>query len=110
MKLCALVSLGILSIAPALLFESAAEAHDIWNNGAAVPEWVKRLCCGEIEAHNLRNSEVKMTPNGYVINGWPEIIPYEKALPSPDGSYWAFYENVDDGDAMHCFFAPMGSS
>ena len=106
-----MISLGIFSMAPVMLFDGVgADAHDVWSNGVSVPDWVKRMCCGSSEAHNLRDREVKLTPKGYIINGWPEVIPYAKALPSPDGTYWAFYQNVDDGNSMNCFFAPMGST
>ena len=100
--------IGMLSVI--LLAGTGAKAHDFWNNGLPVPEWVKRACCGPFEAHNLRDKDVKLTPQGYIIIGWPEVIPYAKALPSPDGTYWAFYDNVDDGNTMHCFFAPVGST
>ncbi|MGD1037381.1 MAG: hypothetical protein ABR878_09320 [Roseiarcus sp.] len=111
MRISAVASLGIFAMTHVILFNGArADAHDLWRNGEPVPEWVKRMCCGSIEAHNLRDSEVKVTPDGYLINGWPDVIPYAKALPSPDGTYWAFYEDVDDGDSMNCFFAPIGTS
>lgn len=111
MKISAAGFLSVFGMATCLLFACArADAHDIWNNGAPVSEWVKRMCCGPYEAHNLKDSEVKLTARGYVINGWPAVIPYATALPSPDGTYWAFYQDADDGNAMNCFFAPMGSS
>jgi len=110
MRISALACRGAIGLAASVLFVGAACAHDVWNNGSPVPDWVKKMCCGPYEAHSLRGDQVKQTARGYQIDGWPEVIPYNKALPSPDGAYWAFYDNPDDGNTMNCFFAPMSSS
>lgn len=111
MKVSAIISVGISVMTPVIPFNGArADAHDLWRSGDPAPEWVKRMCCGSAEAHSLRDSEVRLTPDGYLINGRPDVIPYARAPPSPDGTFWAFYEDVDDGDSMNCFFAPIGTS
>jgi hypothetical protein len=84
-----------------------SSAHDLWSNDQPVPEWVKKSCCGKEDAHNLPDEVVKVTPQGYAIPEYPDVIPYAKALPSPDGTYWAFYQKNEYGWMMFCFFAPI---
>ena len=103
------------SVVVAMMFWAAltsAKAHDVWANGGPVPEWVKRHCCGPEDVHHLIPSEVHMTPDGYVIDGYNgPPVPFAVALPSQDGDYWAFWGVQPDGTqtVIFCFFAPPGS-
>ena len=94
------------------IFASEADAHDYWASGEAVPAWVKSECCGVADAHHLRPDQVHVTPSGYKVDGYREIIPEKRLLPSPDGDWWVFYRNSNDGNQgpVYCFFGPVQGS
>ena len=106
------VKTAIIATLLAFMTPVSAMAHDVWANGGPVPEWVKRHCCGPEDVHHLLPSEVHMTPDGYVIDGYKgQPVPFYMALPSQDGDYWAFWGVRPDGTqtVIFCFFAPPGS-
>lgn len=93
---------------------STAQAHDKWADGSTVPAWVKAECCGPEDVHHLDPSEVHQVQGGYSIDGYPDVVPYARALPSMDGDYWIFYKVTDTSSGPHfspvyCFFVPMGA-
>ena len=90
----------------------AARAHDLWADGGPVPGWVKAQCCGPSDAHHLTAGQVHVTPHGYRLDGCSRAIAQDKLLPSPDGSWWVFYRDCDDGSqsTVHCFFGPDSGS
>ena len=92
-----------------LLLSSPASAHDRWADGSPVPAWVKTACCGPEDVHHLRPEQVRLTPEGYWVEGYPEVIPVGKALPSADGDYWIFYKELGAGmfSSVYCFFTPF---
>jgi hypothetical protein len=95
-------------IAAVLLLSTPALAHDHWSNGEPVPAWVKSQCCGKDDAHHLRASAVHIMADGFHIDGLKTVVPMTSALPSPDGSYWAFWSAASEPDpAIRCFFAPL---
>ncbi len=89
-----------------------AEAHDQWGDGRPVPAWVKAQCCGPEDAHHLTDDQVHVTAGGYRLDGYSRVIGEDKLLPSPDGSWWVFYRNYDDGSqsTVYCFFGPERGS
>lgn len=91
---------------------TCAVAHDSWSNGDPIPPWVKAQCCGVSDAHHLSSDQVHVTPSGYKIDGYSRIVTEDRLLPSPDGSWWVFYRNYDDGSqsSVYCFFGPLSSS
>ena len=91
---------------------NAAHAHDAWSNGDPVPAWVKEQCCGPADAHHLSAEQVHVTPDGYRLDGYTRVIREDRLLPSPDGSWWGFYRNYDDGSqsTVYCFFGPERGS
>ena len=93
-------------------FSSAAPAHDVWSNGEPVPAWVKKACCGPEDVHHLSPSQVHLTPGGWRVEGYPDLIPIGKELPSPDGGYWIFYRTFSNGDTsmVYCFFTPLNGT
>ena len=108
----------VLAVVSALVLGApAARAHDAWSDGSPIPEWVKRHCCGEADAHHLQPGDVSEDAEGYHVRGYPWPIPKDRALPSQDGEYWLFYPTYwnDYGDrAKHdglprCFFIPLGA-
>jgi hypothetical protein len=103
------MSRSIIALAAGLaLFPSAAHAHDRWDNGEAVPPWVKTECCGPKDAQHLRPDQVRRNAAGdYVVDIYPDPIPAHIALPSQDGDYWLFFYN-DYGfyGSVRCFFVP----
>lgn len=88
-------------------FEHPAHAHDAWESGAPVPAWVKASCCGPEDVHHLQPEQVHAKADGYHIDGISTVVPYDKALPSQDGDYWAFYRPGVKDPWVFCFFAPV---
>ena len=105
MKLLATFTLLIATLLP-------AQAHQTWANGVPIPEWVSKSCCGPADAHRLKPDQVRRVDNGYVIEGYPNVIYDAQVLPSEDGEYWAFYSEFRDADgvraftSVYCFFVP----
>lgn len=99
--ICAMTGLAMLA--------TRSHAHDSWDNGEPVPVWVKDACCGKADAHHLTADQVHVVDGGYLVDGYPGIIPERSALPSPDGSYWIFYAIHADGtfSPVYCFFSPL---
>ena len=85
------------------LTASPAFAHDYWPNGEPVPPWVKKWCCNENDIHRLNPNAVHVRPDGYHIDGLKNVIPAEKAIPSPDGQYWAFFRENPADDEPYIF-------
>jgi hypothetical protein len=100
-------------LALASLIGSAPEsfAHDQWSNGEPVPRWVKAACCGPEDAHHLQSTQVQQGPDGWRVDGYRQLIPNGRELPSLDGTYWIFYRNLSDGSQskVYCFFVPIPS-
>jgi hypothetical protein len=94
-----------------IFFATPAMGHDFWSNGDPVPGWVKAECCGPRDVHHLRSGAVHILQDGYHIDGLKTVIPIERALPSPDGSYWAFWNPVGEPEpVIFCFFAPLNGA
>jgi hypothetical protein len=93
----------------ACLFANPAVAHDYWSNGEPAPPWVKSQCCGLQDVHRLHPGAVHIQADGYHIYGIKTVIPVGRALPSPDGSYWAFRNPVGEPEPViiFCFLAPL---
>ena len=91
---------------------ATADAHDRWANNEPVPPWVKAVCCGPDDVHHLSPEQVHITPDGYRVDGYPDLIPQEQAQPSPDGDYWIFYRHFPEGglSKVYCFFAPFNGT
>lgn len=90
---------------------SAGLAHDRWGNGEPVPPWVKATCCGPSDVHRIPASDIQARPDGYHIEGLTTVVPYDRALPSPDGAYWGFWSEEREPDVLiYCFFAPVNGS
>jgi hypothetical protein len=104
---CGLIILGALLMIAATIGD--ARAHDLWTNDQPVPPWVKSACCGAKDAHNLPREAVHMMRDGYVMDGWDEVIPFAKTQPSPDDSYWIFYNRENGAHILYCVFVPVGS-
>jgi hypothetical protein len=92
-----------------------AHAHDYWNNGKKVPDWVKGSCCGPADAHRLAMSNVHTAPwnaDYMIVDGYKEPIRKATALPSEDEFVWIFYKddvNTPSGQStVYCIFVPMG--
>jgi hypothetical protein len=109
--------LGRVALAFVIIFAAleGASSHDQWSDGNPVPPWVKASCCGPEDVHHLTKDQVHTTPDGYRIDGYPDVIPYARELPSEDGEFWAFYKSWDAGGGkrqfsmVYCFFAPPRS-
>lgn len=88
--------------------QAPAMAHDFWSNGDPVPPWVKAQCCGPQDVHHLKPSAVHIMADGYHIDGINTVVPVERALPSVDGGYWAFWNpSLEPNPIIYCFFAPQ---
>lgn len=99
-------------IRPALIIAALAVqpafGHTQWANSDPVPEWVSKACCGPNDVHHLTAGAVHIMPDGYHIDGIKTVVPISRALPSPDGTYWAFwYAGSEPEPVIFCFFAPV---
>ena len=97
---------------PAIVLAAApAAAHDFWSNGEPVPAWTKKWCCGPADVHRLAPGAVHIRQDGYHLDGLSTVTPFSKAMPSPDGQYWAFFRTEDGPDAhVICFYAPLNGA
>lgn len=93
----------------ALGLPRASYGHERWANGDPLPAWVKSQCCGPADAHRLEPEQVHEVSGGFMIDGYPDMIPYGKLLPSQDGDWWVFYRELAPGSfsSVYCFFGPM---
>ena len=85
-----------------------AFAHERLADERPVPAWIKKACCGPNDYHALSAEQVHATPKGWRIDGYKDTIPFGSELPSPDGTYHAFWIDHDDGtqSRMFCLFLP----
>ncbi len=99
------------SIIVSLLTFGAAEAHEQWANGAAIPKWIKEACCTAADAHHLRPEQVhRVSEDWYEVDGYYGKVAAADAQPSQDGEYWIFYKDNKSGttqSGVYCFFVPM---
>src|SRR5262245_66663754 len=113
----AAISLGLWSGASSTVF-----AHDIYRN---LRDKTERYCCN---GQDCRPVQFTVLPNGsYYLPTTNEIIPADRATPSPDDRFHhctysaTAYDFEPDGGPMsggggiggevtRCFFAPMHSS
>jgi hypothetical protein len=100
-------ALAVVALSVAL--DSPVLAHDEWADGNLVPAWVKSSCCGPDDVHHLTTRQVRAMADGWHVEGYKDVLPYGKELPSQDGDYWIFYKNYPDGTQtpVYCFFAPV---
>ena len=103
---------AVAGLSLAAFFPRPVPAHERWASGEPVPAWVKAQCCGPADAHHLTADQVHVTPDGYRLDGYSRVIREDKLLPSPDGSWWVFYRDYDDGSqsTVYCFFGPERGS
>jgi hypothetical protein len=95
-----------LLIAATILSATTTFAHDSWisqgRHKNAAGEW----CCGAGDCFAIPPDQVSMLRDSYRIYG-VELIPYQEAQPSPDGTFWRCKR--PDG-SRRCFFAPPPGS
>lgn len=92
----------------AFILSAPSFAHDKWANGQPVPEWVKQACCGASDVHHIPPEAIHLMADGYHIDGIATVTPVEKALPSPDGEYWVFWNEAGEPNpSIFCFFSPL---
>ena len=120
--------LSSLLFAGVSLFSISAFAHDIWISHGAYRNPAGEWCCGAEDCGVVSKGAVHAMKGGYsvvgpvtygeAVTGNPadgptvqqnvdETIPYNQALPSPDGAYWRCKR--PDG-SPRCFFAPPPGS
>jgi hypothetical protein len=90
--------MGLAYILLAILLTGTAAAHETRTG------WVYPVhCCGNNDCGEIDAARVRVTPDGYVIDG-VHIVPFRDALKSPDSQYHA----CDVRTYVRCFFAPPG--
>jgi hypothetical protein len=98
--------LAIVALVAATMCPLHAVGHDVWSNGAQVPAWVKKACCGPSEVHQLSADKVHALRDGYHVDGLATVIPDSRVQPSPDGAFWGFWNPDALNPVVFCFFAP----
>lgn len=109
-------------------FAQQAFAHDAPISRGGYKNLAGEWCCGAGDCGVVAAANVKAGSGGYSLRGpvvygesatgnasdgptWKEdvneVVPYSKALPSPDGAYWRCKR--PDG-SPRCFFAPPSGS
>lgn len=89
------------SLALALMLCAAAPAP------AHSHEFYPRECCSGRDCAPLANERVRVTPEGYVIDGRHQV-PHGKARWSPDEHYHGCFPSPMQGK-LGCFWAPRGA-
>ena len=117
------------SLVGLLLLSTAANAHDQWNNGKPVEDWIKRECCANEVPESIDPRRVHrvmgvdwMTGQygiiGYKVDGFDNLIPTIRRHDSPDGLTWIFADIIpgDDSESevppepmVYCLFTNEGS-
>ena len=99
-----------LALALLLLGVCGAQAHDRWADGSPVPPWVKSMCCGPNDVHELAEGDAWQENDGWHFRDLDAIVPDSRVLPSQDGHMWGFwYPAAGRAAAVYCFFVPMGT-
>lgn len=81
-----------------------AAAHDHWiNEGRYRSPIDGMLCCGKEDCVSIDAKLVTISPRGYEIAEYKDVIPFTEALPSEDGKYHRCHNPVG---SLRCFFAP----
>lgn len=108
----AIVGVAALIFALAATFSTCSRAHDRWANNEPVPPWVKAVCCGPEDVHHLSPDQVTLHSDGWHIEGYPDPVPVEQALPAPDGQFWAFFKEIHPGEfsRVYCLFTPFSGT
>ena len=74
---------------------------------AAAHEFYPSSCCSGTDCAPLASSRVRVTPDGYVIDG-RHLIPFGKALFSPDENFHGCFPPTMLGK-VGCFWAPQNA-
>jgi hypothetical protein len=89
-------------VAAATLSLASAHGPAEWIQKGGYRNAAGELCCGERDCFELAAGDVSVTATGYFVHSIRETVPFNEALPSPDGQYW----RCQWGGSRKCFFAP----
>src|SRR5436309_15555179 len=92
-------------LAAATLSLASAHGPAQWIQRGGYRNAVGELCCGERDCFELSGDDVTITGAGYFVRSIRETVPFNEALPSPDGQYW----RCQWGGTRKCFFVPPPS-
>jgi hypothetical protein len=102
------IVVALVALTLACLSFGNAGAHDFpadWIGQERRTNAANMLCCGAGDCKPYRMSEIKVTPEGYVLpNG--DLIPFNVAAPSVDEFFWS----CEWGGSRKCTFAPIGGT
>src|ERR1700730_9030596 len=74
-----------LLLAQSLLLDSGALAHDSWISRGALRNGASEWCCGAGDCLAFNAAPCMTASDSQLENG--EIVPFNEAQPSPDGSF-----------------------
>lgn len=89
-------------------------AHDSWISRHQYSDPESRdWCCDEHDCFPLDDDEVRVTGEGFELNG-KYFVARQRVLLSGDGQYWACFNSGGKGPhgrekEVRCFFAPMNT-
>ncbi len=89
-------------------------AHDSWISRHQYSDPDSRdWCCDEHDCFPLADGEVRVTGEGFELNG-KYFVARQRVLLSGDGQYWACFNSGGKGPhgrekEVRCFFAPMNT-
>lgn len=93
------VAVGLISLSP-------GRAHE------APSGWSYPLeCCSNHDCYEIAASEISVVAEGYVIKSArePQVIPFNRARPSPDGRWHRCSVGGDPSAWTLCLFVPEGA-
>jgi len=59
-------------------------AHERWDDGSPVPEWVNRYCCGVADVHRLTVGQIHHVEGGWRADGYGRLVPDNRVMLSED--------------------------
>jgi hypothetical protein len=99
-----------------MMLATRAEAHDALPTAQAPLGWTYPLsCCSNYDCRQVTGTggpaggEVREGPDGYVIAGTGEVVPYrdKRVRRSPDGEFhWCAHQAGADAGRTICLFVP----
>lgn len=102
----------VLAAAILLLLSVDALGHDHWISHGKYRDPVTRHdCCGEHDCIPVNADRVRVTPAGYHLLDFNEVIPFARAIPSErdDDGVFRYYRCKYYQDTLtRCFFTPLG--
>lgn len=88
-----------------LMTEAMAHGPADWIRKDGYRNKLGEACCGELDCREIPAASVTVTPKGYFLTDFWDMVPFSETTPSPTGTYWVCHW----AGRRKCFFAPLGT-